>query len=218
MNHLWLLGEILMINLVLSGDNAMVIALASKNLPAHQRKLAIWWGSAGAVLLRCLLTFVAVLLLEIPYLQAGGGLLLLWIAMKLLLEDGEEAHVKESSSLWKAIRTILAADFIMSLDNVLAIAGVAKGDLALIVIGIAISIPLVVWGSGLIVNLLHRFPLLIYIGSYVLAFTAGEMLLRDAKFGALLSFLLPTLHTVLPIVLGVVVVVMGSIRRTRTAS
>lgn len=217
MDSIWLLTEILMVNLVLSGDNAMVIALASKNLPEKHRKRAIWWGGAGAVILRCVLTFAAVLLLKIPYIQAGGGLLLLWIAFKLLLESEEEVRVEEGGTIWKAIRTILLADFIMSLDNVLAIAGLANGDLALIVIGIALSIPIVVWGSGIIVNLLHRFPILVFMGAYILAFTAGEMLLQDAKLGALLSFVLPTLHAVLPILLGIIVVVTGGIsQRLRT--
>lgn len=213
MDSLLLLGEILMINLVLSGDNAMVIAMASKNLPEKHRKTAVWWGAAGAVVLRCVLTFAAVLLLKIPYIEAGGGILLLWIAFKLLLEEEEELRVEEGSTVWRSVRTILIADFIMSLDNVLAIAGLAKGDLSLIVIGIAISIPIVVWGSGIIVGWLHRFPVLIYIGAYILAHTAGGMLLQDAKFGAVISFLLPTYHTLVPVVLGSIVVVSGLLKR-----
>lgn len=218
MDSLLLLGEILMINLVLSGDNAMVIAMASKDLPEKHRRTAVWWGAAGAVILRCLLTFVAVLLLKIPYIQAGGGILLLWIAFKLLLEEEEVLRVTETSSVWKAIRTILVADFIMSLDNVLAIAGVAKGDLALIVIGIAFSIPIVVWGSGIIVGLLHRFPVLVFIGAYILAFTAGDMLLQDAKLGTMLSYLFPYTHSILPIALGILVVIMGVIKRRTTTA
>ncbi|WP_339797978.1 TerC family protein [Paenibacillus sp. FSL R5-0744] len=217
MESLLLLGEILMINLVLSGDNAMVIAMASKDLPEKHRKIAVWWGAAGAVILRCLLTFVAVLLLKIPYIQAGGGILLLWIAFKLLLEEEEDLRVAETSSVWKSIRTILVADFIMSLDNVLAIAGLAKGDLALIAIGIALSIPIVVWGSGLIVGWLHRFPILVFIGAYILAFTAGDMMLQDAKLGTMLSFLLPSTHSILPIALGILVVVTGAIKRRTTS-
>lgn len=218
MDSLLLLGEILMINLVLSGDNAMVIAMASKDLPEKHRRTAVWWGAAGAVILRCLLTFVAVLLLKIPYIQAGGGILLLWIAFKLLLEEEEVLRVTETSSVWKAIRTILVADFIMSLDNVLAIAGVAKGDLGLIVIGIAFSIPIVVWGSGIIVGLLHRFPVLVFIGAYILAFTAGDMLLQDAKLGTMLSYLFPYTHSILPIALGILVVIMGVIKRRTTSA
>lgn len=217
MESLLILGEILMINLVLSGDNAMVIAMASKDLPEKHRKTAVWWGAAGAVILRCVLTFLAVLLLKIPYIQAGGGILLLWIAFKLLLEEEEDLRVAEASSVWKSIRTILVADFIMSLDNVLAIAGLAKGDLALIVIGIALSIPIVVWGSGLIVGWLHRFPLLVFIGAYILAFTAGDMMLQDAKLGTMLSFLLPSTHSILPIALGILVVVTGVFKRRTTS-
>lgn len=130
MDSIWLLVQILMINLVLSGDNAVVIALASKNLPPRQRKQAVWWGALGAVALRCVLTFVAVLLLKIPFVQAGGGALLFWIAYKLLADDKEDVRMGDSASMWKAVRSILAADFIMSLDNVLALAGVANGDLA----------------------------------------------------------------------------------------
>jgi YjbE family integral membrane protein len=202
-----------MINLVLSGDNAMVIAMASKNLPEKHRRQAVWWGAAGAVALRCVLTFAAVLLLKIPYIEAGGAILLLWISFKLLLEEEGELRIEGSSSVWKSVRTILIADFIMSLDNVLAIAGLAKGDLALIVIGIAISIPIVVWGSGIIVGWLHRFPVLVFIGAYILAYTAGNMLLQDAKFGAVISFLLPTFHSMLPMALGIIVVVTGMLKR-----
>lgn len=216
MDSILLLGQILMINLVLSGDNAMVIALASKDLPEHHRRLAVWWGAAGAVLLRCLLTFAAVLLLKIPFIQAGGGLLLLWIAFKLLAEEEDTLRVEGVSTVWKSVRTILLADFIMSLDNVLAIAGLAKGDLALIVIGIAISIPIVVWGSGIIVNLLHRFPVLVFIGAYILAYTAGDMLLQDGKFGPMVSLALPSLHTLLPLILGIAVVITGALKRRLT--
>ena len=148
MDTLWLLTEILMINLVLSGDNAVVIALASKDLPEKQRKQAVWWGALGAVVLRCVLTFAAVLMLGIPFIQAAGGILLFWIAVKLLLQNEDEVHIREASTTWKAVQTILIADFVMSLDNVLAIAALADGDLALIVIGIAISIPIVVWGAA----------------------------------------------------------------------
>lgn len=130
-----------------------------------------------------------------------------------LLEEEEELRIEGSSSVWKSVRTILLADFIMSLDNVLAIAGLAKGDLALIVIGIAISIPIVVWGSGIIVGWLHRFPVLVFIGAYILAYTAGNMLLQDAKFGAVISFMLPTFHSMLPMVLGIIVVATGMLKR-----
>lgn len=213
MDELWLLMQILMINLVLSGDNAVVIAMASRNLPAHRRGQAVWWGAFGAVVLRCVLTFVAVLILGIPYIQAAGGLMLLYIALKLLLEDTEEVHVRESSTLWSAIRTILVADFVMSLDNVLAIAAIADGDLALIVIGIAISIPIVVWGSGIIVKLLQRYPILVFAGSAILAYTAGEMLLRDPKLGVWLEHILSGNQELIPAIAALCIMVSGVFRK-----
>lgn len=209
MDTLWLLTEILMINLVLSGDNAVVIALASKDLPLRQRKQAVWWGAFGAVVLRCVLTFAAVLLLGIPFIQAAGGLMLFWIAMKLLLQDEDAVHIREAKTTWKAIQTILIADFVMSLDNVLAIAALAKGDLALIVIGIAISIPIVVWGSGLIVGLLKRYPILVFVGSGILAFTAGEMVMNDPKLGQWLNGMTTEAHTLLPAAMACLVLAVG---------
>ncbi|MGF9698778.1 MULTISPECIES: TerC family protein [Paenibacillus] len=209
MDTLWLLTEILMINLVLSGDNAVVIALASKDLPERQRKQAVWWGAFGAVVLRCVLTFAAVLMLGIPFIQAAGGILLFWIAVKLLLQNEDEVHIREASTTWKAVQTILIADFVMSLDNVLAIAALAEGDLALIVIGIAISIPIVVWGSGLIVGLLKRFPILVFAGSGILAFTAGEMVMSDPKLGQWLGSLAAEAHTLLPVAMAGLVIAVG---------
>ncbi|MEC0243015.1 TerC family protein [Paenibacillus dokdonensis] len=213
MESIWLLVQILMINLVLSGDNAVVIALASKNLPPKQRKQAVWWGALGAVVLRCILTFAAVILLKIPFVQAAGGFLLFWIAFRLLADDKDDVRMGESASIWKAVRSILAADFIMSLDNVLALAGVANGDLALIVIGIAISIPIVVFGSNLIVGLLHRYPVLVYLGAGILGYTAGEMLLQDSRMGILLSSVMPSLHRLLPILLTILVMAAGSFKK-----
>ncbi|MCJ8011393.1 TerC family protein [Paenibacillus sp. KQZ6P-2] len=213
MESIWLLVQILMINLVLSGDNAVVIALASKNLPPKQRKQAVWWGAFGAVVLRCILTFVAVLLLKIPFVQAVGAIMLFWIAFKLLADDKDDVRMDGSASIWKAVRSILAADFIMSLDNVLALAGVANGDLALIGIGIAISIPIVVFGSNLIVNLLHRYPLLVYLGAGILGYTAGEMLLQDSRIGKFLSSIQPEIHSLIPVLLTVLVIAAGGFKK-----
>nr|WP_138493244.1 TerC family protein [Paenibacillus pinistramenti] len=213
MEPILLLLQILMINLVLSGDNAVVIAMASKNLPPSQRKKAVWWGAAGAVVLRCLLTWVALLLLQIPFIQACGGILLAYIAFKLLTQQEEDTRVESAATLWKSIQTILFADFIMSLDNVLAIAAVAQGDAAIIVIGIAIGIPIVVWGSNLITDLLHRFPVLVYAGAGILAYTAGKMLLHDQKLGGFLKNALPELALWLPAVLSAAVVIIGLMRR-----
>lgn len=207
METIWILGQILVINLVLSGDNALVIAMASKDLPDANKKKAVWIGTLGAVLLRCVLTFIAVLLLKIPFLQAGGAILLLWIAFKLLA-DQHNSHVRvsESTSMWSAINTILIADIVMSLDNVLAIAGIAGGDLALIMIGIVLSIPIVVWGSGIISKLLSKFPVLLYIGAGILAYTAGEMILQDSKTGVMFAYWLPQYYAILPAVLALLVI------------
>lgn len=213
MEHMWLLLEILIINLVLSGDNAVVIALASKDLPPLQRKKAVWWGALGAVVLRCLLTFVAVLMLKIPYLQAIGGVMLIWIAFQLLSEEEKDIQLGETPTISKAIRTILAADFIMSLDNVLAIAGVAKGDLALIVIGTAFSIPIVIFGSNIIVHWLQRYPILIYLGAGILGYTGGEMMLQDSSFGQYVAGLLPMGHSLLPFLFASLVILAGGFKK-----
>ncbi|MFL0556553.1 TerC family protein [Paenibacillus barengoltzii] len=213
MEHLLLLSEILIINLVLSGDNAVVIAMASKNLPLKQRKRAVWWGALGAVLLRCVLTWVAVLLLKIPFIHAAGGVLLAAIAVKLLLPQEEHSRVAGASSLWKAVQTILAADFIMSLDNVLAIAALAEGDVSILVIGIAISIPIVVWGSNLIADWLQRLPLLVYAGAGILGYTAGDMLLQDPQLGPALAAAAPALARAVPAGTAAVVIMFGWLRK-----
>lgn len=213
MEHILLLSEILIINLVLSGDNAVVIAMASKNLPLKQRKQAVWWGAVGAVVLRCILTWMAIVLLKIPFIHAAGGLLLAAIAFKLLLPQEEHSRVKEGDSLWRAIRTILAADLIMSLDNVLAVAAIAKGDLSILVIGIAISIPIVVWGSNLLAGWLQRFPILTYAGAGILAYTAGDMLLQDPKLGALISSVAPRLDQAIPTMLAAIVIMVGWLKK-----
>lgn len=221
MDNLFLLFEILIINMVLSGDNAVVIAMASKNLPVSQRKQAIWWGALGAVVLRCILTVVAMLLLNVPLIQAIGSLLLFYIAVKLLMDNEDISRIQTASSMWKAVQTILVADFVMSLDNVLAIAAVAKGDFALIIIGIALSIPIIVWGSTLIMQLLHRYPVLIYLGSGILGITAGQMLLEDPWLHELMFASGPTvLQQFIPLLTGTLVIALGRIAkyyRTKTS-
>lgn len=174
--------QIMLVNIVLSGDNAVVIALAARNLPAKHQKSAILWGSGGAIVLRVFLTVIAVQLLKIPFLQFVGGLLLVWIAYQLLVEDDEdEASAKHHThdNLMGAIKTILIADVVMSLDNTLAIAGVAKGNWTLLISGLALSIPLIVVGSTLIMKLMDRFPVIVYIGAGLIAWTAGEMIDSD---------------------------------------
>ncbi len=178
---------VVMANILLSGDNALVIAMASRNLPHKHQKTAMLWGSIGAIGLRIVLTFAAISLLQIPYLQLTGGLLLLWIAIKLAAEEeAEHEMITAKRSLWAAIKTIIAADLVMSLDNIIAIAGVSKGNVGILVIGLVISIPIIIWGSKLIHLLMDKWPLIIEIGAAFLGWTAGEMVIADKK---LLPFL-----------------------------
>src|SRR5882762_11547689 len=171
---------IVVIDLTLAGDNALVIALAVRTLPKRQQLWGRIWGTAGAVGLRLAFITVATLLLRIPLLQLVGGVALLWIAFKLVgKETGAEGHVRPGTSLREAIWTIIAADAIMSLDNVLAVAAAAHGDLTLVVFGIALSLPLVVWGSGVLATLMNRFAWIIWLGGGILGYVAGEMILKD---------------------------------------
>lgn len=172
------LAAIVVIDLVLAGDNAIVIALAARNLPKlHQRK-AILWGTVGAVAVRTTLTVAVLWLLQVPGLMLAGGALLVWIAYRLLTGDdgGREHDVAPAASFWAAMRTIVIADAVMGLDNVLAVAGAAHGSILLVVLGLLISIPIVVWGSTLILHWLERFPSLLYVGGAVLAWTAVKMI------------------------------------------
>lgn len=185
------LAGIMMVNIVLSGDNAVVIAMASRCLPPKQQKQAILWGSAGAVVLRVLLTLVAVVLLKIPYVQFAGGLLLIWIAAKLLMEDNKGEDIKAGNSFIAAIKTIIIADMVMSLDNTLAIAAMAKGDYVLLVLGLALSIPIIIFGSQLIIKIMDKYPVIVYAGAALIAWTAGEMMVGDKKIGAVIQTVLP---------------------------
>jgi YjbE family integral membrane protein len=185
------LGSIILANVLLSGDNAVVIALAARSLPAHQQKKAIFYGSAAAIVMRIGLTILAVKLLTLPFLKIIGGVLLVYIGVTLLLEDDEEGDVGGANgqgNLMTAIRTILIADLVMSLDNVLAVAAAAKGDTVLLVVGLGISIPLIIFGSTLLLKVMERFPIIITLGAALLGFLAGEMVLTDpavdAQFGA----------------------------------
>lgn len=203
--------QIMLINIVLSGDNAVVIAMASKNLPLHQRKQAIWWGAFGAVALRLILTVVAVYLLNIPYIQAIGSLLLMWIAIKLLIDEEGHTDIKQATSLLGAIWTIIVADFVMSLDNVLAIAAKANGNIPVIVLGIALSIPIIIWGSTMVMLLLNKFPIFIYLGAGILGYTAGEMLMHDEKVVDMFFHDIP--GWVIPVVATVIVIAAGIIKK-----
>src|SRR5882724_1473844 len=171
---------IIVIDLTLAGDNALVIALAVRTLPKRQQFLGRIWGTLGAVVLRLAFITIATFLLRIPFLQLVGGVALLWIAFKLVhKETGAEGHMREGGSLREAIWIIVVADAIMSLDNVLAVAAAAHGDLRLVVFGIALSLPIVVWGSGLLAALMNRFVWVIWLGGGILGYVAGEMILKD---------------------------------------
>jgi YjbE family integral membrane protein len=176
------LMKIIWINIILSGDNAVVIALAARSLPPDQQKKAVFFGSAAAVVLRIVLTVVAVQLLALPYLQIVGGLLLLYIGVQLLSENDEgEGHSKEHGSLMAAVRTILIADLVMSLDNVIAVAAAAKGNTTLLIVGLAISIPLVIFGSTLMIKLMERFPVIIVLGAALIGWVGGETMVSDVS-------------------------------------
>jgi YjbE family integral membrane protein len=178
------LAAIIVIDLVLAGDNAIVIALAARNLPKTLQRRAIIWGTVGAVAVRASLTVVVVWLLGIPGLMLAGGILLAWIAYRLLTgdENGREHDLAPATSFWAAMRTIVVADAVMGLDNVLAVAGAAHGSALLVVLGLLISIPIVVWGSTLILRWIERFPALLYIGGAVLAWTAAKMITDEPLY------------------------------------
>ncbi|MBW5447050.1 YjbE family putative metal transport protein [Cohnella sp. CFH 77786] len=213
----WWLGllKIILINIVLSGDNAVVIAMACRNLKPQQQKKAIFWGTFGAVALRLVLTFAAVWLLKIPMVEAVGGLLLLYIAIKLLTGEEEEGPDKGNLSIGQAIRTIVIADVVMSLDNVVAVAGAAQGDWVLIGIGLAVSIPLIIWCSQLLTGLMKRFPIIVWLGAGLLGYTAGEMLEEDEWVHGLLDPVTAGYEVVIPAVTTLAVLACGRIAALR---
>jgi YjbE family integral membrane protein len=202
--------SIIVIDLTLAGDNALVIALAVRTLPKRQQLLGRVWGTAGAVVLRLAFIVIATWLLAIPFLQLAGGLVLIWIAFKLVRQStGEGEHsVKQGASLREAIWIIMIADAAMSLDNVLAVAAAAHGDLMLVVFGIGLSLPLVVWGSGLLAWLMNRFTWIIWLGGGILGYVAGEMMLRDDGVKPWIADAHGWLHVV-PIVLALVIAGLG---------
>jgi YjbE family integral membrane protein len=178
--------QIIVIDILLGGDNAVVIALACRNLPAAQRRAGILWGTAGAIGLRVVLIFFAVTLLQFPYLRLVGGALLLWIGVKLLLPpDGDEhGNLQGGATLMSAIKTIIVADFVMSLDNVIAIAGAAQSahashQMFLVIFGLVVSIPLIVWGSTLVLKLIDRYPMVVTLGAALLGYIAGKLMIED---------------------------------------
>jgi YjbE family integral membrane protein len=178
--HFWAgLMVIIWVNIILSGDNAVVIALAALSLPKHQQGKAIFWGAGAAVVLRIILTIVAVEMLKLSYLKIIGGLLLFWIAVKLLMPEDGDSEVESSDNLFQAIKIILIADLVMSLDNVVAVAAAAKGSILLLVLGLAISIPLVVFGATVLMKLMERYPIIVVIGAALIGAVAGELLVTD---------------------------------------
>jgi YjbE family integral membrane protein len=185
----WLsaLLAIVLIDLVLAGDNAIVIALAARQLPQHLQKKAIVWGTVGAIVVRSAMTVGVVWLLKIPGLMLVGGLGLVWVAYKLLVPQGgaaEGSHQPVAATFWGAMKTIVIADALMGVDNVLGVAGAAKGSFDLVIIGLLISVPIVVWGSTLVLKLVERFPIIIYVGAGVLAYTAAHMIVSEPLLDA----------------------------------
>lgn len=209
------LFTIAIINVVLSGDNAVVIALACRSLDPRQQRKAFLVGAAGIVVLMTLLTAFAALLMTLPYLQLVGSVLLFWIGIKLLLpEDGEE-DIKGHSHFWGAVKTIIIADIIMSLDNVLGMAGAARGHLGLLFVGLVITMPLILFGSAVLMRLMERFPVLVTIGSALLGFVAGEMAVGDVAVRSYVEAHLAFLDTAAPIAGALFVVVAGKVLAKR---
>jgi YjbE family integral membrane protein len=205
----WLAAlEIVVINILLSGDNAVVIALACRNLPQHQRRWGVFWGAIGAIVLRIILTFFAVSLLQLSWLKMVGGVLLVWIGIKLIAEeDGEGGHdVQASDRLMAAVRTVVIADLVMSIDNVLGVAAAARGSLLLLVFGLVVSVPLVIGGAQLIMRLIERFPVLIVAGGGLLGYVAGELIVDDSAIVDWVHVHAPWLGWVAPVV-GIALVV-----------
>lgn len=199
--------QIIAIDLLLGGDNAVVIALACRNLPPEQRKKGIFWGVFGAIFLRIVLIFFALHLLMLPYVKIIGGLLLLWIGIKLLQPDRpDHSNIAGGQSLWSAIKTIIVADAVMSIDNIIAVSAAAHGHMALVIFGIAVSIPIIIWGSQIILKLLERFPIIVYLGGGLLGWIGGQMLITDPALASL-SNDLPSYSKYISAMIGAVLVV-----------
>ncbi|HET9748410.1 MAG TPA: YjbE family putative metal transport protein [Casimicrobiaceae bacterium] len=201
--------KIAVINVVLSGDNAVVIALACRSLPPKDQKKAFIVGCAGIVVLMTLLTSCAALLMTVPYIQIIGCVLLLWIGIKLLLPEDEGGNVKESSNFWGAVKTIIIADIVMSMDNVLGMAGAAQGHLGMLFLGLVITMPLILFGSAALVKLMERFPSFVTIGAGVLGYVAGDMAIGDPAVKTYVDTHVHFLELVAPILGALLVVVAG---------
>jgi len=218
--------QIILIDILLGGDNAVVIALACRNLEPKRRMQGILWGTAGAIVLRVALVAFALTLLAIPYLKIVGGVLLVWIGIKLLIPEDENPDIKGGSSIAAAVRTIIVADFIMSLDNVIAIAAAAQGSHAdhqvgLVAFGLIVSVPIIVWGSTLVLKLIDRFPVVVTLGAGLLGWIAGAMIVTDVAVVEQFGELSRTVNTAAAIAGALLVIVVGrwrAARKTATAS
>ena len=208
--------EIVIVNILLSGDNAVVIALACRNLPPRQRKWGVFWGAFGAIALRVVLTLFAVSLLGLPWLKLVGGLLLLWIGVRLIAEEeGQNDEVEGSIRLASAVKTVIVADLVMSLDNVLGVAAAANGSVVLLAFGLVVSVPLVIAGSQLILKLIERFPILIVGGGALLGYIAGEMFVREPVLAPWIEARGHWMHWALPVACAVLVVVVAKAMERR---
>ncbi|WP_235988952.1 TerC family protein [Aquibacillus kalidii] len=201
--------KIIAIDIILSGDNAIVIAMATKNLPKKLQNKAIFWGTAGAVGLRILFATLIVYLLNIPYVHLIGGILLLWIAYKVLVEEEEDANIKSYNSVYRAVVTIIIADAAMSLDNVVAVAGAAHGQIGMIALGVLVSIPIMIFGSKVIVLILEKYRWIAYIGSGILAWTAGEMIVEDSVIKDMLQLAPGPIIYILTSIITIAVLLLG---------
>jgi len=210
--HFWLsLLEIIYVNIILSGDNAVVIALACRGLPAHQQKWGILLGAGCAVVLRIIFTIFIVYLLTIPYLKVIGGLLLFWVGYKLMMPQDEGEEVSEAQSLFQAVRIVLIADAVMSLDNVIAVAAAAKGNYILLIIGLLISVPLVVYGATLLIKLIDRFPAIVPGGAALIGYIGAEIMETDPVWQSWIEGHIMAPHLVLPLLGAILIVLVGRI-------
>jgi YjbE family integral membrane protein len=209
-------GQIIIIDILLAGDNAVVIALACRNLPPELQKKGVFWGVAGAIALRVVLTVFAGTLLTLPWLKIVGALALLWIGVKLLLPQAEGGHeIEGKSDLWGAVRTVIVADFVMSLDNVIAVAGAAKGNVPLLIFGLVVSIPLVVAGSRIVMRMIERYPIVVTLGGALLGWIAGELIATDPGIAGFMQTLPAWTHRAFAVAGALLVVALAWLIRQR---
>ncbi len=211
-------GQIILIDILLGGDNAVVIALACRKLPAEQRKKGIFWGVMGAIVLRIILIFFALQLLTLPFLKVAGGLMLFWIGAQLMQGGDDDHEVDGATSLFGAIKTIIVADAVMSVDNVIAVAGAARGDIVLVAFGILVSIPIIVWGSQLVLKLMDRYPFVITIGAALLGWIGGEMIIGDQVMKTVIPEVPATLKYSCAVAGALLVVGLGTLLAKRAAA